>query len=140
MTITGAKMSEVKTFEQNRILHTSQYGCDPQWFIVTKAESRKDERKGPRTPPQANNTARPRILSNRFAEPASHLIAAAPINASDELLTNQQRIIRNGTPPCNSVIKWAGKAHRSKNHHLRAGLNSRAPNKIELGGHITETG
>src|SRR4029453_1247918 len=79
--------------------------------------------------------------SNRSGRPPmSRRMQRAPISASEQLLTNQRRIIVPGTSLASWMARCAGKAARSKTAHERVGASSRAASRIELGGHRVETG
>src|SRR6516165_11173811 len=107
---------------------------------MTKAESRKETRKGATTAPQASSSPMDFIRSKRGEGPSRKRVPIAPSNASQELLTNQQRTMVTGTPLCSSAARCAGRAQANRNHHDRTGLSNNTAIRIEFGGHMTETG
>src|SRR6476659_61150 len=64
----------------------------------------------------------------------------APIKASQQLLTYQQRTIEGGTSLWSWTNRWAGNAASSTHHQSRGGVSKSAATRIEFGGQRTETG
>src|SRR5436190_22642929 len=99
-----------------------------------------DDKKGARSAPQTKRSA---IFCKRLKRPdgpTRRRAAKAPIKASEELLINQQAIMVKGTPLLSWMIRCAGRAANIRNGQFFVGVNSKAPRRIEFGGHITETG
>ncbi len=139
VTITGTKVSAAVTFESTRVRQTSQYGVSPKRLSSTNAASRNDEKKA------AANAATMNALTSSSVPNVSGCRRssrrhAAPISASDMLLTNQHSTITIGTPPWTSASKCAGSAAAATTHHDRTGSSTSAAKTTEFGGHSTETG
>jgi hypothetical protein len=109
-------------------------------MIFTNAASRNDERNGARKAQRNKNRLTSRKQSKRNSPETSLRTAAAPIKASQQLLTNQARTIAVGTPLCISAVRCAGNADKRNSHHQRGGASSKAPSRIELGGQNIEIG
>src|SRR4029078_10281330 len=86
---------------------TIQYGLSPKRLSATNAASRNDEAKAA-TKAATMNALTSRSVANVSGCRRSNCRQAAPIIASDMLLTNQQRTIAIGTPPCSSASRRAG--------------------------------
>src|SRR3954462_355208 len=86
------------------------------------------------------NASTSSILVNASSRRTSARTHSAPMRASLALLTNQARTIDKGTPPCSSATMCAENADASTSHQEATGVRSSAANRIEFGGHSTETG
>ena len=80
-----------------------------------------------------------RKLSNLSGPSMKYRTQNAPINASLMLLTNQDRIIKTGTPLWSCTARCAGNTPSRTIHHALFGVSNRAASKIALGGQRVET-
>src|SRR6476469_6003891 len=140
VTMNAATVSAARTLEVNRMRQMSQYPPSPQRFMATKAESKKEDRNGPRKTPQKQKMATLRRRSSRTGLPIKKRMLPAPMSASQELLINQQKIIVGGTLLCSCAARWAGNAASKTTHQTRTGVRRSAANRIAFGGQRTETG
>src|SRR5260370_42551510 len=107
--------------------------------MTTTAESRKEERNGPRNATKKQKIPTFRRRSNRTGRAISYRTQPAPMSASHELLMNQHRIIVGGTLLCSCAAKCAGNAASNITHQMRVGVNRSAASRIELGGQRNQT-
>src|ERR1700752_238479 len=137
--IKGTRVKDANTFEKKRIRNRCQKGLFPNWLSMTKATSMNEDKNGPR---KATTINMPTwyVWSNLISDFMRYRRMEAPIRASLQLLTNQDRIIVTGMFAFNCTSRCAGKAASRRNHHERTGDNNNAAKRIEFGGQSVETG
>src|SRR6476659_2728054 len=101
--IAGTMVCVDSMLEKNRFLQTSQYGSAFQPTSATNPASANDETKVPKKVAPSMNTPKLRTECVSWPRETHARKIDAPMSASRQLLTYQQRAIVAGTPPFSST-------------------------------------